>query len=101
MNIRTMGAIALVAAGALLGGCATNRSEVKVSGPAPATTQVAVTKERAVVIRSIKDDRQWTSGSGDPAQPSLGFEGAAAATEATKARAIARKRNGFGQAMGD
>jgi hypothetical protein len=100
MNIRTYGAVALLAASAVLAGCATSRSEIKVSNP-PAPAAAAVTKDRAVVIRSIKDERAWAAAPSDPGTPSLGFEGAAAATDDVKSRAIGRKRNTYGQALGD
>jgi uncharacterized lipoprotein YajG len=100
MQIGTCGALALLLAGAILGGCATSRSEVKLTVP-DATPSAAVTKPRAVVIRSVRDERRFEDKSADPSVPSLGFGGAAQATEAVKARAIGRKRNGFGQALGD
>lgn len=37
----------------------------------------------------------------DPSTPSLGFEGALQASVDVKARAVARKRGGFGKAFGD
>jgi hypothetical protein len=101
MNLRTTGAIALLAASAILGGCATSRSEIKVASPQATSPAPAVTKERAVVIRTIKDERTWAAAPTDPGIPSLGFEGAAAASEAVKARAVGRKRNTYGQALGD
>lgn len=100
MGFRTYGAAALLLASAILGGCATSRSEVKVSAP-EATATPAVTKPRAVVIRSVRDERLFMEKPGDPSTPSLGLEGGGAAPDAVKARAIARKRNGFGQALGD
>lgn len=100
MNIKTCGAMALLLGSAILSGCATSRSEVKLASPAAAPA-AAVTQQRAVVIRSVKDERGFQAAPADPSTPSLGFEGAAQATEAVKARAIARKRNAYGQAMGD
>lgn len=100
MNIRTCGAAALLLASAILAGCATSRSEVRLAG-AEATPNVPVTQSRAVVIRSVTDERQFAQSPSDPSVPSLGSGGVAAASDAVKARAIARKRNGFGQAMGD
>lgn len=100
MQTRTWGAAALLLASAILGGCATSRSEVKLAGP-DALQSAPVTKQRAVVIRSVRDERQFAENPSDPSMPSLGSGGAGAATDAVKARAIARKRNGFGQALGD
>lgn len=100
MSIRTYGAIALVVASAVLGGCATSRSEVKLSAPEPQAA-TPVTKARAVVIRSIKDERVFAEAPTDPSVPSLGSGGAGQTSDVVKARAIARKRNTFGQALGD
>jgi hypothetical protein len=100
MSIRTYGAIALLLASAVLGGCATSRSEVKLSTPEPQAA-TPVTKARAVVIRSVKDERTFAEAPSDPSVPSLGSGGASQATDVIKARAIARKRNTFGQALGD
>lgn len=96
------GVIALLASAAMfLTGCATNRSEIKVAAPpAPATAPV-VTKPRAVVIQSITDQRVFEQAPRTPNVPSLGFGGAAAASEAVKTRALGRKRNGYGKALGD
>lgn len=96
MNLRTCGALALLLATAILGGCAATRSEVKVA--APTVTTATVTKQKAVVIRSVRDERMFQATPSDPSTPSLGSDGS---SDAVKARAIARKRNGYGQAMGD
>jgi len=95
-------AMALVAASAILGGCATSRSEVKIASPAatPGEPQAA-SNGRTVVIRSVKDERTFEQAPTNPGTPSLGFEGAGKASDDIKARAIGRKRNSFGQAMGD
>lgn len=96
---RNLALLALVLTGAVLSGCATSRSEVAVM--APAAAQKAAANGRTVVIRSVKDDRTFAQAPSDPSTPSLGSGGAAQSTDAVKARAIARKRNGFGQALGD
>jgi hypothetical protein len=96
MNIRTCGALALVVASAVLGGCATSRSEIKIAPPAVAAAPA--TKPRAVVIQSVRDERSFATAPSEPSTPSLGGEGS---SDAVKARAIARKRNGYGQALGD
>ena len=100
MNIKTCGVAALLFATAMLAGCATSRSELKLAGP-EATPTAKVTKERAVVIRSVRDERKFAENPSDPSTPSLGSGGATQAGDAIKARAFARKRNGFGQALGD
>ena len=101
MNIRTCGAMALLLATAILGGCATSRSEVKIASPEVAATTAAPTKPRAVVIRTVQDARRFEEKPSDPSVPSLGHGGAAQASDSVKARAIGRKRNTYGQALGD
>lgn len=78
-------------------GCATNRSEVQLSMPVAPRVQAAAPKGVTVAIRSVKDERVFENGSSDPSIPSLGFY----STQELKSRAIARKRNGFGMALGD
>lgn len=82
-------------------GCATNRSALtlKASTVTPANA-VAKTGQTAV-IRLVKDNRVFQQAPKDPSIPSLGFEGAANASAELKAKAVGRKRNGFGKAMGD
>ncbi|CAA9435183.1 MAG: hypothetical protein AVDCRST_MAG51-2885 [uncultured Ramlibacter sp.] len=94
--------VALVAASLALGGCATSRSEVKIASPAagPGETQAA-SNGRTVVIRSVKDERSFQQAPSNPSIPSLGFEGAGKASDEIKSRAIGRKRNAYGQALGD
>jgi len=95
------GKVALVALFAVLAGCATNRSEVRLGAPAATPAAAQVTKARAILIRSVSDERVFEQAPTDPSVPSLGFEGAARATADVKARAISRKRNTFGHALGD
>jgi hypothetical protein len=82
-------------------GCATSRSEIKLTSPVPAEAGAAGAAGRTAIIRTVKDERVFEQAPGDPSTPSLGFEGAAKATAETKLRAIGRKRNTFGQALGD
>ncbi len=89
----------LIAALAILTGCATSRSEVKLGGTG--TTNYAVTKSKVILIRSVADDRVFEQSPSDSSIPSLGGEGANLASAETKARAIGRKRGGFGKALGD
>ncbi|HEY0200042.1 MAG TPA: hypothetical protein VGC19_16140 [Rhodanobacter sp.] len=85
----------------ILGGCATSRSEIKLQSPVASAATSAAVNGRVVVIRSISDDRVFEQAPSDPSTPSLGFGGSDRATAAVKARAIGRKRNGFGKALGD
>jgi hypothetical protein len=54
-----------------------------------------------VVFGAITDEREFMESPNDPSTPSLGFGGADKATDDVKARAIGRKRNGWGKALGD
>jgi len=96
----------ILAASTALVGCATSRSEVKLATPgATATPGAGVAAATATkgfaVIRTVADQRSFEQAPDDPSTPSLGFEGAQQATAETKLRAIGRKRNTFGQALGD
>lgn len=101
MNIRIVVLGLCVATAAMLGGCATSRSEIKISSPGASAASPPGASARAVVIRSVKDERVFEQAPKVASIPSLGFEGASKATEEVKARAIGRKRNTFGQALGD
>lgn len=84
-----------------LGGCATNRSELQIgAGPSSQSRSTNVNAPTAV-IRSVKDERIFEQAPRQANIPSLGFEGATQATAETKLRAIGRKRNGYGMALGD
>lgn len=93
--------VVLVAlAGLLADGCALSRSEVKLS--APGADAGATSSGPVVVIRSVKDERTFEQAPREPSTPSLGGEGGTSAASADlKSRAIGRKRNGYGQALGD
>jgi uncharacterized lipoprotein YajG len=84
-----------------LGGCATSRSELKLTSPTPVAPVAASSAKGAVFIRSINDRRMFEEAPSDPSVPSLGFEGATGAPDALKSRAIGRKRNTYGKALGD
>ena len=49
----------------------------------------------------MSDERVFEEAPSDPSHASLGFGGAAAASVDVKTRAIGRKRNGYGKALGD
>ena len=93
--------LALLLASTVLFGCATDRSELKLADPTADATPAAASNGRTVVIRSVTDQRVFEQAPKKPNIPSLGFEGAAQATAEVKARAIGRKRNSFGAALGD
>jgi len=94
-------AVLVLAASIILGGCATSRSELRVTAPAGPPTTTANANAPAAYIRTVKDERVFEQAPSDPSTPSLGFEGAANATAEAKARAIGRKRNTYGMALGD
>lgn len=90
--------IFMVAATALVTGCATNRSEVAIERPSGEGQ--SVTKSRTVLVRSVTDERVFEDKPSEPSVPSL-KGGASSASADVKARAFARKRNGYGKALGD
>ncbi|MDT8379893.1 MAG: hypothetical protein RQ739_13480 [Desulfotignum sp.] len=84
----------------ILSGCATNRGIVRLDVPSSGSTDTQL-NGKMVVIESVKDNRQFQEDPKTQDIPSLGFGGAASATDEIKKRAIGRKRNGFGKALGD
>lgn len=101
MSARSRAALVLLLVSVTFGGCATSRSEISLSSPEATPTPQAATKGRAVVIRSVIDERVFEEAPRVASTPSLGFGGALQASEDVKARAVGRKRGGFGKAMGD
>ena len=81
-----------------LTGCATNRGYLGIRVPAGTLTNP---NGKQVYIRAIIDNRQFQDNPKSPEIPSLGFGGLAKATPEMKSRAIARKRNSYGKALGD
>jgi hypothetical protein len=94
MNRARIPALPCLAACAILAGCVSTRSEVRLASPAPATG-VAPTRGVAV-IRTVRDERffERVPKPGVTCTPTLGIEGSDAAKPGTEARAIARKRPG-------
>ena len=84
----------------VLGGCATSRSELKLESPGAGAASPRAGAPVAV-IHSVNDERTFEQAPDEPSTPSLGFEGAQQASAAVKLRAIGRKRNTFGKALGD
>lgn len=86
-----------------LQGCATSRSVVNIPTIATDTTAARLASESvpALYIRDVTDAREFQQNPPSADIPSLGFGGANAATDDLKARAIGRKRNGWGKALGD
>jgi hypothetical protein len=90
-----LGSLLVVAA---LAGCATSRSEIRLTSPPPSPRADSGVE---LVIRSIEDARVFEERPPHPGTPSLGWGGAAAAPPEVKARAVGRKRNAYGRALGD
>ena len=88
-----------VSAVILLTGCATSRSVLSVN---QSDTEIVTQQTgKQVFINSVSDQRVFQENPKTQDIPSLGFGGAESATVAIKKRAIGRKRNGFGKALGD
>lgn len=83
----------------LLTGCATNRGTISLHVPEP--NMSASPNGKTLFINSVTDNRDFQQSPQTPDIPSLGFGGADNAAAALKKRAIARKRNTFGKALGD
>lgn len=96
-----IGFMAILTATILVTGCASNRSEVTLAMEKPSSSVTAQKNGRQIAVSVVVDERVFVDGSDDPSKPSLGFEGSAGTSAEMKARAIARKRNTFGKAMGD
>lgn len=93
MPLRTT-VVALLAA-VFLSGCAASRSEVEISVPKPAVTPT----KAAVKIVEVADKRQFEVDPRSPLTPSV-RENEIGNKQLT-ARAVGRKRGGFGNAWGD
>ena len=84
---------------ATLAGCATNRGIVNLQ--LPETTITPVFNGKTIYIESVIDKRIFEEHPKTQDIPSLGFGGAENSAKELKLRAIGRKRNGFGKALGD
>lgn len=89
----------LVVVAVLAHGCATSRSVISVDQPSAGSNYHG--ESGSVNIRVVTDNRQFEEAPKTPSIPSLGLEGSAAASQEIKRRAIGRKRNSYGQALGD
>lgn len=82
-----------------LTGCATNRGIVSLHLPEEFSQEKS--NGKYVLINSVVDNREFQENPKTQKIPSLGFGGAEKTSNIVKKRAIARKRNSFGKAMGD
>lgn len=80
-------------------GCATKRGEVALQVPAATKAEVAPSNGKQVYINSVVDKRIFEVKPPEPSIPSL--DPSEAQSDAIKARAVGRKRNGYGMALGD
>jgi len=90
----------LVAAVVLLAGCATSRSVLDLSPGVPQDVQSTATADgKAVYIDAVRDSRKFQERPSSPSIPSL--DPSEASSDSIKLRAIGRKRNTYGKALGD
>jgi len=80
-------------------GCAVTRSEVP-SGVVK-TESSTPDNGKQIVIRSVSDDRRFEDAPKVPSIPTMDVDRIAEVSDDLKLRAIGRKRNGFGRALGD
>ncbi|GHU26517.1 hypothetical protein AGMMS50256_03940 [Betaproteobacteria bacterium] len=81
----------------LLGGCATSRSVLDI--PPPASKAVSASAGKEVLVTSVSDRRRFEANPSSPSIPSL--DPGENQSADIKARAVGRKRNTFGKALGD
>jgi hypothetical protein len=112
ISIRSSARIGLgLALALLLGACATTRGEMSLAVPtdaaaptalaAPAEAGPEASTAKVAVIERVSDRRQFEENPRDPSIPSLKKGSDYALDAEGRKRAIARKRNGYGKAMGD
>jgi hypothetical protein len=89
-----------IALGSSLSACAIDRSVVAIKPPSAATPAAATPAKVAAKITDIRDLRRFEVNPGNPSMPSLGDANEVQDPKFTS-RAIGRKRNGYGMAMGD
>lgn len=84
-----------------LAACATSRSQIRAPAPAADSAIAAPGSGPAVLIGDVVDARVFEERPPHPSTPSLGWGGAGAASADERARAVGRKRNTYGRALGD
>ncbi|RNF82805.1 hypothetical protein [Montanilutibacter psychrotolerans] len=82
-----------------LAACATNRSQISLTVPAPA--DFVVSADKTAVIETVADQRRFEAEPDEPSTPSLKKGRDFALDAEGRKAAIARKRNGYGMAIGD
>jgi len=90
--------IAFAISALFFSGCATKRGEVALQVPT-AKAETVPSNGKQIYINSIVDRRMFEPKPTDPSTPSL--DPSEAQSDTIKARAVGRKRNGYGMALGD
>lgn len=88
----------LFATGLILTGCATSRGELDLSG-AMSNKNVSSLTAKTVIIDKYTDNRVFATNADSPDKPT--YDPSKGLDDETKSKIIARKRNGFGKALGD
>lgn len=96
--LRSFITLAFATSALLFSGCATKRGEVALQVPT-AKTEIAPSNGKQIYINSVVDKRVFELKPAEPSTPSL--DPSEAQSDAVKARAVGRKRNGYGMALGD
>ena len=96
--LRSFITFAFATSALLFTGCATKRGEVALQVPT-AKTEAAPSNGKQIYINSVVDKRVFELKPADPSTPSL--DPSEAQSDAVKVRAVGRKRNGYGMALGD
>jgi hypothetical protein len=91
-------AILWIALAVSLAGCALGRDEVSLASAHLAAVSAATSKGKTVFIRNVTDDRDFTKGNDNASMPSLESD---AQNPEIRNRAITRKYNAYGMALGD
>lgn len=91
-------AAAILVAMVALGGCAVNRGTMSLD---VGSADAAPAGGTPVYIDQIVDQRVFEDAPRDPSTPSLKGGKGSSESDEIKAKAVARKRNGYGMAMGD
>jgi hypothetical protein len=89
----------LLSAVSMLGACATSRSQISLDVPAPAV--VVSNGDKLAVIETVTDQRHFEADPDEPSTPSLKRGDKYTLDADGRKSAIARKRNGYGMAIGD
>ena len=82
-----------------LAGCATSRDVITLDTSDLKATTATTSNGKTVFINTVVDERVFEANPQEPATPSL--DPSESDTPDIRAHAIARKRNGFGKALGD